>query len=220
MDKDHGSTSLGVSIHTSAREVTRQAVCQLPFFLVSIHTSAREVTILSCLMMLRSLCFNPHFRKGSDCPRVDKYYCQSTVSIHTSAREVTLQFIPADKVLEVSIHTSAREVTKSKIVVNLKHTVSIHTSAREVTFSIFFVFGFLRVSIHTSAREVTLCSSSCVITLFCFNPHFRKGSDRVRSNICLRRACFNPHFRKGSDASAPYSSPSANVFQSTLPQGK
>ena len=34
------------------------------------------------------------------------------------------------------------------------------------------------VSIHTSAREVTYNPQYCFF-LFCFNPHFRKGSDKT-----------------------------------------
>ena len=33
----------------------------------------------------------------------------------------------------------------------------------------------------------------------CFNPHFRKGSDRSFRGSSSGRQSFNPHFRKGSD---------------------
>ena len=58
----------GISIHTSAREVTARETFVEPTYTISIHTSAREVTILD-LIDLRNY----------------------NISIHTSAREVTLR---------------------------------------------------------------------------------------------------------------------------------
>ena len=58
--------SLSISIHTSAREVTRTALERGWQLLISIHTSAREVTLPSPNWMLLICYFNPHFRKGSD----------------------------------------------------------------------------------------------------------------------------------------------------------
>ena len=34
----------------------------------------------------------------------------------------------------------------------------------------------------------------------CFNPHFRKGSDKHCRRSIYETGCFNPHFRKGSDS--------------------
>ena len=99
-----------VSIHTSAREVTRfnkrfacnqfkfqstlpQGKWRLQFIPcdkvleVSIHTSAREVTKIA-VGINQVFCFNPHFRKGSDTDS-NVYDDLGIVSIHTSAREVT-----------------------------------------------------------------------------------------------------------------------------------
>ena len=55
------------------------------------------------------------------------------------------------------------------------------------------------ISIHTSAREVTVFTERSVTDEIDFNPHFRKGSDIYRSELCYRKSHFNPHFRKGSD---------------------
>ena len=55
-----------VSIHTSAREVTKRLNKQVRIIVVSIHTSAREVTLRFDAEILVYISFNPHFRKGSD----------------------------------------------------------------------------------------------------------------------------------------------------------
>ena len=60
---------------------------------------------------------------------------------------------------------------------------------------------FCQVSIHTSAREVTKGTGSSDRINGSFNPHFRKGSDRIRNQSVTTVRCFNPHFRKGSDTS-------------------
>ena len=78
-------------------------------------------------------------------------------------------------------------------------SVSIHTSAREVTPHKPEKNDPQFVSIHTSAREVTLRICKTRLSLCCFNPHFRKGSDLLTPFILPLSCCFNPHFRKGSD---------------------
>ena len=78
-----------ISIHTSAREVTRSLETRTgrtnfnPHFRkgsdlyfeyvivimqISIHTSAREVTVFTERSVTDEIDFNPHFRKGSDSP--------------------------------------------------------------------------------------------------------------------------------------------------------
>ena len=56
----------GISIHTSAREVTARETFVEPTYTISIHTSAREVTIGAFVTLWKT-----------------------NISIHTSAREVT-----------------------------------------------------------------------------------------------------------------------------------
>ena len=55
------------------------------------------------------------------------------------------------------------------------------------------------ISIHTSAREVTDTAFIPINLLPNFNPHFRKGSDKITVWINTAKHNFNPHFRKGSD---------------------
>ena len=101
--------------------------------------------------------------------------------------------------MQISIHTSAREVTAPVPFLHWKKLISIHTSAREVTNT--WLNGRYRtaISIHTSAREVTVFTERSVTDEIDFNPHFRKGRDIYRSELCYRKSHFNPHFRKGSD---------------------
>ena len=56
----------GISIHTSAREVTARETFVEPTYTISIHTSARDVTIGAFVTLWKT-----------------------NISIHTSAREVT-----------------------------------------------------------------------------------------------------------------------------------
>ena len=122
-----------ISIHTSAREVTFIPCDPFTICNISIHTSAREVTPCDDLSESGSVRFqstlpqgkwreeipekqlirnhfNPHFRKGSDCPRSCSW-CSGNISIHTSAREVTSAVLLSGRHIHISIHTSAREVT-------------------------------------------------------------------------------------------------------------
>ena len=78
----------GISIHTSAREVTAKVRVRIMPKPISIHTSAREVTCSLDHWMHRKPYFNPHFRKGSD-HMGNSYIKNMVISIHTSAREVT-----------------------------------------------------------------------------------------------------------------------------------
>ena len=55
-----------ISIHTSAREVTLKCTSRPTLYAISIHTSAREVTVDRMDMPEALGNFNPHFRKGSD----------------------------------------------------------------------------------------------------------------------------------------------------------
>ena len=121
-----------ISIHTSAREVTKygkKAIYHLddfnphfrkgsdqwghtasdpihyfnPHFRKGSDSVGRRVELLQAY-------FNPHFRKGSDNQYTEKS-CWFCISIHTSAREVTVTAIMEINKCSISIHTSAREVT-------------------------------------------------------------------------------------------------------------
>ena len=86
------SVSMTISIHTSAREVT---VCffqlTVPFG-ISIHTSAREVTNVHQSFLLIVIYFNPHFRKGSDCPH--RFAIPSRVWFQSTLPQGKWQWIP------------------------------------------------------------------------------------------------------------------------------
>ena len=142
---------------------------------ISIHTSAREVTKCKQYRRINSLFqstlpqgkwpsaynlfrwydnFNPHFHKGSD-RLIGLMQWGYLISIHTSTREVTLcilviyyscifqSTLPQGKWLYwrtfpvflkgISIHTSTREVTEHKPPSPVPVPISIHTSTREVT---------------------------------------------------------------------------------------
>ena len=98
--------------------------------------------------------FNPHFRKGSDKPRL--YVLLIT---------------------RISIHTSAREVTQLDIFLS-QFGYNFNPHFRKGSDDIMHIFfPFLLISIHTSAREVTLLRFIHLYKCYYFNPHFRKGSD-------------------------------------------
>ena len=101
-----------ISIHTSAREVTKLQFGLTQQNIISIHTSAREVTVIS-------FCIS-----------------QSTfISIHTSAREVTLiSFrIPSAFGFQSTLPQGKWRVWCG--IPSAGSGISIHTSAREVTVS-------------------------------------------------------------------------------------
>ena len=164
-----------ISIHTSAREVTLKCTSRPTLYAISIHTSAREVTVDRMDMPEALGNFNPHFRKGSD-HNYTVVYAVFMISIHTSAREVTN---PDPKLDPVSY-------------------ISIHTSAREVTYPV---------------RNIPASPGN-------FNPHFRKGSDRkLDSNICRSHISIHTSAREVTHRTVKIND-IIDIFQSTLPQGK
>ena len=123
--------------------------------------------------------FNPHFRKGSDSyshPHADF----TNISIHTSAREVTQH---KTKVQNIFSHFNPhfRKGSDGQDIdwTATEDDISIHTSAREVTAKVRVRIMPKPISIHTSAREVTCSLDHWMHRKPYFNPHFRKGSDRM-----------------------------------------
>ena len=55
-----------ISIHTSAKEVTKLYELLRRAEKISIHTSAKEVTLTDFMQFYMEHNFNPHFREGSD----------------------------------------------------------------------------------------------------------------------------------------------------------
>ena len=78
---------------------------------VSIHTSAREVTTSNVSPGTTS-CFNPHFRKGSDFISFIKNKLRNSFNPHFRKGSDFLTDARATRHTGVSIHTSAREVTQ------------------------------------------------------------------------------------------------------------
>ena len=148
------SVSSGVSIHTSAREVTFQMLSFCVPVLVSIHTSAREVTRT---------------------PR--RHTAEIRVSIHTSAREVTrndtVRLFKSTK-FQSTLPQGKWHMPLYQVVINglFQSTLPQGKWLRirffescKCSFNPHFRKGSdslpipglrdIRVSIHTSAREVT-----------------------------------------------------------------
>ena len=143
-----------ISIHTSAREVTKWWRGFHYGTGISIHTSAREVTSSELNTVWSLGNFNPHFRKGSDDYHQYDYLALADFNPHfrkgsdvweRSDGKGNSYFNPhfrkGSDIIElrrssdnlISIHTSAREVTDKGAVIKGQITISIHTSAREVT---------------------------------------------------------------------------------------
>ena len=78
----------------------------------------------------------------------------------------------------------------------------------------------MQISIHTSAREVT--SFGSVFGQYCgnFNPHFRKGSDRISTDCSPLYSIFQSTLPQGKWRKKLHHYEIGLVFQSTLPQGK
>ena len=143
---------------------------------VSIHTSAREVTRRERQSPTNNIGFNPHFRKGSDAVGYGLSWSFACFNPHfrkgSDSKPHTFCFV-----FVVSIHTSAREVTSSVVPLVLIVSVSIHTSAREVTVTMFVLIP-LSQGFNPHFRKGSDLNSRIWDEYFlCFNPHFRKGSD-------------------------------------------
>ena len=61
------------------------------------------------------------------------------------------------------------------------------------------VFNMMIISIHTPARGVTNLPMHRAVKFNDFNPHSRKGSDKIGKAWRTLIRYFNPHSRKGSD---------------------
>ena len=142
---------------------------------ISIHTSAREVT-KSWSYIKNASEINPHFRKGSDGvhdrtseARMDfnPHFRKEVTACAVMAYVDTNDFNPHFR--KGSDQSSRSHIDYLKI--------SIHTSAREVTGSSSKPYQGCNHSIHTSAREVTIFRDRREDSRLHFNPHFRKGSD-------------------------------------------
>ena len=100
----------GISIHTSAKEVTLSSYDTPIKPRISIHTSAKEVTRWHNHFPISALYFNPHFREGSDDFKwsdtdKDRYFNPHFREGSDLGGQYGCLYI------DISIHTSAKEVT-------------------------------------------------------------------------------------------------------------
>ena len=165
---------------------------------ISIHTSAREVTLHlsqfhSCYL------FQSTLLQGKWRIKALKSF-SDVISIHTSAREVT-----GDARWRMQRHGYFNPHFR-KGSDGWKSFYKTTTSEFQSTlpqgkwpFQPWRVVTIRYISIHTSAREVTDTAFIPINLLPNFNPHFRKGSDKITVWINTAKHNFNPHFRKGSD---------------------
>ena len=102
-----------ISIHTSAKEVTRPCnICKI-FHCISIHTSAKEVTNI-CQKMKKTIIFQSTLPRRKWLRQEVYPLLSRIISIHTSAKEVTRTDTSIFPVCDISIHTSAKEVTTAR----------------------------------------------------------------------------------------------------------
>ena len=232
----------GISIHTSAREVTVITVSRVTSYSISIHTSAREVTKRQAMMRWQLWDFNPHFRKGSDFMedyRIDLI----DISIHTSAREVTRWFLEngmqkcnfnphfrkgSDETVPGWLYRKRwfqSTLPQGKWPGQAEHlsrdtTISIHTSAREVTYlKSRGSRGTLFQSTLPQGKWLFEYAAAC--DGFWISIHTSAREVTIVAPFVIASIIdFNPHFRKGSDSYSVSGPSSGTEFQSTLPQGK
>ncbi len=188
---------------------------------ISIHTSAREVTKYGKKAIYHLDDFNPHFRKGSDqggdksspnCDNFnphfrkgsDSWLCRiflhyNNFNPHFRKGSDGRMSISGQERMRISIHTSAREVTERERDPEGEGHISIHTSAREVTITLSAVSGFQKTFQSTLPQGKWHDPLEAMVLVKNFNPHFRKGSDDYSWISPESHENFNPHFRKGSD---------------------
>ena len=141
------------------------------------------------------------------------------VSIHTSAREVTCVSSKPFRSAQVSIHTSAREVTGYGGLFRRGAGVSIHTSAREVTAHRLVFRAQLHQFQSTLPQGKWRYTYLLPVVAEGFNPHFRKGSDLLTFKR-LPPFAVSIHTSAREVTQSLFFCASAELFQSTLPQGK
>ena len=148
----------------------------LDLHMVSIHTSAREVTVATSETGVVTVCFNPHFRKGSD-----------TISLSTVIWCLFQSTLPQGK------WPNALQLIADTFGFNPHFRKGSDYIGKSVTLP-YTLFQFTLPQGKWPKQE------NEAYTRGSFNPHFRKGSDLKRWQVLKRHYSFNPHFRKGSDS--------------------
>ena len=119
--------------------------------------------------------FNPHSRKGSD-PESQCFNQPTIISIHTPAKGVTILCDCCTIYINISIHTPAKGVT----------TITLHYPQH-------FLFQ------STLPQREWLTSKSIVGQLVLFQSTLPQREWRVFLSKVMQFMNFNPHSRKGSD---------------------
>ena len=217
-------------------------VMQTCLMRISIHTSAREVTAVWVYQVRNGCEFQSTLPQGKW--QWQQSWRSTSVPFQSTLPQGKWQIFDflSQIVKYISIHTSAREVTQHKTKVQnifshfnphfrkgsdgqdidwtaTEDDISIHTSAREVTAKVRVRIMPKPISIHTSAREVTCSLDHWMHRKPYFNPHFRKGSDRMEHWL-VSRYRISIHTSAREVTHQHQASHLLGRFQSTLPQGK
>ena len=186
-----------ISIHTSAREVTKVQEVIFDYLKISIHTSAREVTGSSSKPYQGCNHFNPHFRKGSDDIQRQKRGFQA-------AFQSTL---PQGKWLTPSAPSKPVEKFQSTLPQG-KWLLQVQCKTMLCDFNPHFRKG------SDGSRGGYPADPDH------FNPHFRKGSDPSTEHRPIAWSTFQSTLPQGKWPNNLMYGDTETVFQSTLPQGK
>ncbi len=212
---------LQISIHTSAREVTKygkKAIYHLDDFNPHFRKGSDQGGDKSspncdnfnphfrkgsdswlCRIFLHYNNFNPHFRKGSDGRMSISGQERMRISIHTSAREVTIMYdiyyIGAQFQSTLPQGKWQPERSRSQWEIRFQSTLP----QGKWPFPGISRYPIFTISIHTSAREVTITLSAVSGFQKTFQSTLPQGKwhDPLEAMVLVKN--FNPHFRKGSD---------------------
>ena len=88
-DCRHTFSALCISIHTTAKVVTRARAEERRRVAISIHTTAKVVTAYAVGDGGGRYDFNPHHREGGD-KHISGFNLGNDISIHTTAKVVTI----------------------------------------------------------------------------------------------------------------------------------
>ena len=143
---------------------------------ISIHTSAREVTRWECIFGQYSTDFNPHFRKGSDLIAMGAKSGTSGISIHTSAREVTGENLEPE--LTSKFQSTLPQGKWHSFIPTSMQNWQFQSTLPQGKWPITHQEKKVNVVFQSTLPQGKWQNNGDVIITGCnFNPHFRKGSD-------------------------------------------
>ena len=232
-----------ISIHTSAREVTKVQEVIFDYLKISIHTSAREVTGSSSKPYQGCNHFNPHFRKGSDDIQRQKRGFQAafqstlpqgkwlTPSAPSKPVEKFQSTLPQGKWPNNLMYGDTETVFQSTLPQGKwrkrrwqwwwDKKISIHTSAREVTRRSFGSSFFVRRFQSTLPQGKWRCDRILWQSRICISIHTsaREVTRLAVRDIATMTISIHTSAREVTALRKMYGS-NCVWFQSTLPQGK